>query len=60
PIVGVGGIFDADDAARMLDAGASLVQLYTGLVYEGPLVPRRINRGLLTRSQRVSKAVTLD
>ncbi|HMQ32335.1 MAG TPA: quinone-dependent dihydroorotate dehydrogenase [Chloroflexaceae bacterium] len=49
PIVGVGGIFDAAGACRMLDAGASLVQVYTGLVYEGPGLPRRINRGLARR-----------
>ncbi|MCU0493347.1 MAG: quinone-dependent dihydroorotate dehydrogenase [Chloroflexaceae bacterium] len=42
PIIGVGGIFTADDARRMLDAGASLLQIYTGLVYEGPGVARRI------------------
>lgn len=36
PVIGVGGLMTADDAARMLDAGASLVQLYTGLVYAGP------------------------
>jgi dihydroorotate dehydrogenase len=36
PIIGVGGIMDADDAARLFDAGASLVQLYSGFVYKGP------------------------
>jgi len=44
PVVGVGGILDADDARRMFDAGASLVQVYTGLVYRGPGLVRRINR----------------
>ena len=43
PIVGVGGILAPDDAARLFDAGASLVQLYTGLVYRGPGLVRRIN-----------------
>ncbi|WP_322488886.1 quinone-dependent dihydroorotate dehydrogenase [Chloroflexus sp.] len=47
PIIGVGGIHSPDDALRMFDAGASLIQLYTGLVYCGPLLPRRINRALL-------------
>jgi dihydroorotate dehydrogenase len=42
PIIGVGGIFHADDAREKLEAGASLLQLYTGFVYEGPLVARRI------------------
>jgi dihydroorotate dehydrogenase len=40
PIVGVGGIMSADDAARMLDAGASLVQLYSGFIYRGPALVR--------------------
>jgi len=47
PIVGCGGIFTADDAHRMLDAGASLVQLYTGFIYEGPGMARRIVKGLV-------------
>ncbi|HEX8473955.1 MAG TPA: quinone-dependent dihydroorotate dehydrogenase [Pyrinomonadaceae bacterium] len=46
PIVGVGGIFNAADAWEKISAGASLVQLYTGLVYEGVDVVRRINDGL--------------
>jgi dihydroorotate dehydrogenase len=44
PIIGVGGIHSADDARRMLDAGASLVQLYTGFIYKGPGLVRTINR----------------
>jgi dihydroorotate dehydrogenase len=44
PIIGVGGIHSPDDALRMLDAGASLVQLYTGFIYEGPSLVRAINR----------------
>ena len=44
PVIGVGGIHSADDAARMFDAGASLVQLYTGFIYHGPGLVRRINR----------------
>lgn len=46
PIIGVGGIFSARDAYRRLRCGASLVQVYTGLVYEGPLLAHRINRGV--------------
>jgi dihydroorotate dehydrogenase len=46
PIVGVGGILDADGARRKLDAGAKLVQLYTGLVYAGPGLPKRILKSL--------------
>ncbi|MBP2323992.1 dihydroorotate dehydrogenase [Kibdelosporangium banguiense] len=44
PIIGVGGIMEVDDAARMFDAGASLVQLYTGFIYGGPGLVRRISR----------------
>lgn len=42
PIIGVGGIMDPDDAARMFDAGATLVQLYTGFIYRGPALVRAI------------------
>ncbi|HAP00983.1 MAG TPA: dihydroorotate dehydrogenase (quinone) [Bacteroidetes bacterium] len=41
-IIGVGGIHTPDDATRMLDAGADLIQLYTGLIYEGPLAVKNI------------------
>jgi dihydroorotate dehydrogenase len=41
PVIGVGGILDPDDAVRLVDAGASLVQLYTGLVYRGASLVRR-------------------
>ena len=47
PIIGVGGIHTAADALEKLQAGADLVQLYTGFVYEGPGVIRSINRALL-------------
>ncbi len=47
PIIGVGGIFDAEDALQMIEAGASLVQIWTGFVYEGPMAVRRINRDLI-------------
>ncbi|NOT56033.1 MAG: quinone-dependent dihydroorotate dehydrogenase [Deltaproteobacteria bacterium] len=46
PLIGVGGIFSAEDAYARIRAGASLVQLYTGLIYEGPLLARRIVREL--------------
>ncbi len=46
PIIGVGGIASADDAKRMLDAGASLIQVYTGFIYEGPGLVHRITRAL--------------
>ena len=47
PIIGVGGIFTADDAWEKISAGASLIQLYTGFIYEGPGVAKRINEGLI-------------
>jgi dihydroorotate dehydrogenase len=49
PIIGVGGIFNAAHAWEKITAGASLVQCYTGLVYEGPGIAREIVRGLTTR-----------
>jgi dihydroorotate dehydrogenase len=49
PIIGVGGIFDAADAWEKITAGASLVQLYTALVYRGPGVVKEIVRGLQVR-----------
>jgi dihydroorotate dehydrogenase len=47
PIIGVGGIHSSDDALNMLNAGASLIQLYTGFIYEGPGLIKRINKRLL-------------
>jgi len=47
PIIGVGGIFTAQDAYEKIRAGASLVEVWTGLIYEGPAIVRNINRGLL-------------
>ncbi len=47
PIIGVGGIHSAKDAIEKLEAGASLVQVYTGFIYEGPALVKRINKGIL-------------
>jgi dihydroorotate dehydrogenase len=49
PIIGVGGIFNADDAWEKITAGASLVQIYTGLVFEGPGITKKIVAGLIQR-----------
>ncbi len=49
PIIGVGGIMSANDALEKLDAGASLVQLYTGFVYEGPSLIKEINQAIKKR-----------
>ncbi len=52
PLVGVGGIATAEDAWARIRAGASLVQLYSAMVYEGPGLARRINAGLVRLMQR--------
>lgn len=51
PIIGVGGITEGDHAGELIDAGASLVQLYTGLVYSGPSLVRRAAKSARKRSQ---------
>jgi dihydroorotate dehydrogenase len=50
PIIGVGGIHSAKDALEKLEAGASLVQLYTGFIYEGPKLVKEINTAILKKS----------
>ena len=50
PIIGVGGIHSADDALEKLEAGASLVQLYTGFIYEGPKLVSDINKAILKKT----------
>ena len=52
PLIGVGGIFSAEDALFRIQCGASLVQCYTALVYEGPFLPRTLNQGLLKLMER--------
>jgi dihydroorotate dehydrogenase len=65
PIVGVGGVFSAEDAWAKITAGASLVQLYTGWVYQGPWMVKRILMGLQQRLgehqlEHLQEAVGLD
>ncbi len=50
PVIGVGGIMDPDSAIEKLNAGACLVQLYTGFIYEGPSIIKRINEAVLQNS----------
>jgi len=50
PVIGVGGIATADDGLAMLDAGASLLQLYTGFIYGGPQLVRDLNRAIAERT----------
>jgi dihydroorotate dehydrogenase len=49
PIIGVGGIHSKEDALEKINAGASLVQIYTGFIYQGPLLVRRINQAILKK-----------
>ena len=51
PIIGVGGIHSAEDAIEKLQAGASLIQLYTGFIYEGPALIKDINKAILAKMQ---------
>ncbi|MEP4533293.1 MAG: quinone-dependent dihydroorotate dehydrogenase [Cyclobacteriaceae bacterium] len=52
PIIGVGGIMSAEDALEKLNAGADLVQIYTGLVYRGPALIKEINKAILSDLDR--------
>jgi dihydroorotate dehydrogenase len=47
PIIGVGGIHSGADAIEKIKAGASLVQIYTGFIYEGPSLIKQINKEIL-------------
>lgn len=65
PIIGVGGINSAETAYERIKAGASLVQIYTGMIYEGPFLPRKINKGLLRLMEKdgiksISEAVGVE
>jgi dihydroorotate dehydrogenase len=52
PIIAVGGIMGVEDALNMFRAGATLIQLYTGLIYEGPSIVRRINKALVNERRK--------
>ena len=52
PIIGVGGILDSQGAAEKLDAGATLVQIYTGMIYRGPFLAAELARGVIHRQRR--------
>jgi len=57
PIIGVGGIFSAQDAIDKLEAGASLVQIYSGMIYEGPGLIKKINKGLVKYLSKIQVKV---
>lgn len=50
PVIGVGGIHSADDAIEKIQAGADLIQLYTGFIYEGPALIKQINKALIAKN----------
>jgi len=54
PIIAVGGIHTPEDAIEKLEAGAALVQLYTGFIYEGPAAAKRINKAILEKMEHAS------
>ena len=54
PIIGVGGIMSPEDAKEMIDAGASLIEIYTGFVYEGPSLVKKIIKHL-ENTQKTAK-----
>ena len=60
PLIGVGGIANAEDAWQRIRTGASLVQLYTAMVYEGPGIARRIAHGLAQRLERAGYATIAE
>ncbi|WP_302373988.1 quinone-dependent dihydroorotate dehydrogenase [Alistipes timonensis] len=60
PIIGAGGLMSADDVRAMLDAGADLVQLYTGYIYEGPGLVRDVCRALIADAERKATRTAPD
>jgi dihydroorotate dehydrogenase len=65
PIIGVGGIYNGEDAYNKIRAGASLVQVYTGMIYQGPGIAKQINKQLLKLMARdgfthISEVVGVD
>lgn len=60
PIIGVGGIFSPDDAIEKIKAGASLVQVYTGFIYQGPALAYDICSGMASRLKKLGLAAVSD
>ncbi|MES2223303.1 MAG: quinone-dependent dihydroorotate dehydrogenase [Patescibacteria group bacterium] len=60
PIIGVGGVFTAEDAYEKIRAGASLIQVYTSFIYEGPSLAKKLNLGLLELLTRNNKDTLAD
>lgn len=55
PIIGVGGVMSPEDAKNMLEAGASLIQLYSGFIYEGPSITKKICQSLIVKEEKGDK-----
>ncbi|EOZ99743.1 Dihydroorotate dehydrogenase [Indibacter alkaliphilus LW1] len=55
PIIGVGGIYSAQDAIEKLEAGASLIQIYSGMIYEGPALVKNIKKGLVAYYEKQNR-----
>ena len=51
-IIGVGGIHSPEDALEKLEAGADLIQIWTGFIYEGPSLPKKINKAILKKYEQ--------
>ncbi|MDP3311891.1 quinone-dependent dihydroorotate dehydrogenase [Lutibacter sp.] len=60
PIIGVGGIHSAADALEKIDAGADLVQIYTGFIYEGPSLIKKINKAILSKKLKAKSLKPKD
>jgi dihydroorotate dehydrogenase len=60
PIIGVGGIYSAADALEKLEAGASLVQIYSGFIYEGPGLVKEICKGILKAEKESQRSKNLN
>ena len=62
PIIGVGGIMSAEDAIEKLNAGADLIQVYTGFVYEGPGFVKEINKAILgnLQTRKIGQQLSMD
>ncbi|MBN2813848.1 MAG: quinone-dependent dihydroorotate dehydrogenase [Bacteroidales bacterium] len=56
PVIGVGGIINAQDAIDMIEAGAVMLQVYTGFIYEGPFIVHKINKALIRHYNKLSVA----
>jgi len=57
PIIGVGGIQSPEDALEKLNAGADLIQIYTGFIYEGPVLVKKINKAIVEKNKKYPQRI---